>query len=82
MTTITLTPTAKAALLQTVESTIDMLQDMALDPMWLNPQMVRELAGQTDAEIRATFTENGKEADQNINRLVEMQLLHAKLIAE
>lgn len=80
--TIKLTPSAKAALLQTIESTIDMLQDMAIDPMWLNPEMVRDLAGKTDDEIRDTFTENGKEADRNINQLVELQVLYAQLKSE
>ncbi len=82
MTTITLSPATKAALLWCVENSIDMLNDMALDPMWLNPTLVRELARQSDSEIQAVFTKNGAEADKNIENLIQLQLLRIELMSE
>ena len=81
-TNITLTPATKKALLWCVENSIDMLNDMALDPMWMNPSLVRELAQKSDGEIQATFAKNGKEADQNIENLVQLQILRLELLNE
>ena len=80
MKTLTFTPAAQKALLQSVEQSIDMLNDMALDPMWQSPQSIRELAVKSDEEIRATITKNGKEVDANIDQLVSLQLLRADLL--
>lgn len=79
MHTITLNAETKAALLWCVETSIDMLNDMALDPMWFNPQTLRELAGKSDEEIRATLTANGKEADKNVTQLLNLELLRLQL---
>ena len=82
MTTIKLSSATKTALLWCVENSIDMLNDMALDPMWLNPTLVRELARQSDSEIQAVFTKNGAEADKNIENLIQLQLLRIELMSE
>ncbi len=82
MTTIKLSSATKTALLWCVENSIDMLNDMALDPMWLNPKMVRELAQKSDSEIQKVFTENGAEADKNIENLIQLQILRLELMSE
>jgi len=82
MTTINISPSIKAALIKSVECSIDMLNDMAIDPMWLNPVMVRELATKSDDVIRETISKNGKEADANIEQLVNLEILLVSLKAE
>ncbi len=79
MTTLILTSAIKAALLQSVEMSIDMFNDMALDPMWMTPSALRELAEKSDAEIRATLTKNGNEVFKNIDQLVSLQILYSEL---
>ncbi len=82
MKTLNLTPEIRAALLQSVEMSIDMFNDMVLDPMWMTPTQLRELAGKSDEEIRATFTKNGDEVFKNIDQLVSLQILYSELKAE
>lgn len=82
MTIITLNAETKAALLWCVENSIDMLNDMALDPMWLNATQIREMAQQSDEQIRATISANGKEADKNIENLIQLQILRLELLKE
>jgi len=82
MTTINISPSIKAALIKSVECSIDMLNDMAIDPMWLNPVMVRELATKSDDVIRETISKNGKEAYANIEQLVNLEILLVSLKAE
>ena len=79
MNTEELTNAAKAALLGAVEMTIDMYNDMALDPMWMQPSDVRELATKSDAEIRKVISDNAKEASDNLDKLIELELIRAKL---
>lgn len=78
-TIITLNAETKASLLWCVENSIDMLNDMALDPMWLNATQIREMAQQSDEQIRATISANGKEADKNITQLLNLELLRLQL---
>ena len=80
--TLILTPAINKALLTTVEQTIDMLNDLAVDPMWMNPEMLRELAGKSDDEIRTTMSETSKEVYANIDRLVSLEILLVELKAE
>ena len=82
MKTITLSPAITKALLQSVEQSIDMLNDLALDPVWFNPQSLRELAGKSDEEIGEILSKNTKEAYANIDQLVSLELLRADLLAE
>jgi hypothetical protein len=79
MNTETLSAKAKAALLASIECSIDMYNDMALDPMYLQVNEVRELATMSDDEIRAKIRENANEADKNIDMLIELELLRAEL---
>jgi len=79
MNTEQLSNAAKAALLGAIEMSIDMYSDMALDPMWFNPDDFRELATKSDAEIRKVISENAKAAGDNVDKLVELELLRAKL---
>ena len=79
MNTEELTNAAKAALLGAVEMSIDMYNDMALDPMWMQPSDVRELATKSDAEIRKVISDNAKEASDNLDKLIELELIRAKL---
>ena len=82
MKTITLSPAITKALLQSVEQSIDMFNDMALDPVWFNPESLRTLAAKSDDEIRATLSKNNKEAYSNVDQLVSLELLRADLLAE
>ena len=82
MKTLTLSPSVQKALLQSVEQSIDMLNDMALDPMWQNPQSIRVLAAKSDDEIRTTMSENSKAVYANIDQLVSLEILRNELKAE
>jgi len=62
-----------------LEMNIDMLNDMATDPMWYNPTDLRMLAGKSDEEIRTTMHKNCNEVYENIDRLIALQFLHAEL---
>ena len=79
MKTLILSPAVQNALLQTVEQAIDMLNDLAVDPMWMNPEMVRMLAAKSDDEIRTTMSENSKAVYANIDQLVSLELLRNEL---
>jgi hypothetical protein len=79
MNTETLSAKAKAALLASIECSIDMYNDMAIDPMYLQVGEIREMARMSDDEIRAKIRENAAEAGKNIDMLVELELLRAEL---
>lgn len=79
MNTNKLSQAAQAALLQSIEVSIDMYNDMALDPMWFQVSEIRELATKSDEEIRRVISEKSKEASENIDMLVELELLRAEL---
>ncbi len=82
MKTLNLTPAIQVALLQAVEMNIDMLNDMALDPLWFNGKEIRELACKSDTEIRAVIVKHHEEAFENIEQLVSLQILYSELKAE
>jgi len=67
------------ALKASVEMSIDMFNDMAVDDMWMNPKQVRELATKSDEEIRAEMCKNSKAVYENIDQLVTLQFLYAEL---
>lgn len=77
--TLKLTPALHAALLQSVENSLDMLGDMALDATFLAPNEVRKLAMLPDEEIRATITKNQEEAWRQIDQYTSLQLLYTDL---
>jgi hypothetical protein len=56
-----------------------MYSDMATDPMWFSVTEFRELATKSDEEIRRVIGEKSKEANKNIDMLVELELLRAEL---
>ena len=70
------------ALRSCVESHIDMLNDMAVDPLWFNVTQLRELAGKSDEEIRSTMSANAKEVYENIDMLVELRFIQSDLNQE
>ena len=82
MKTLNLSPAIQKALLQSVEQSIDIFNDLAVDPMWMNPEMVRELAAKSDDEIRTTMSENSKAVYANIDQLVSLEILRNELKAE
>lgn len=82
MPTINISEEIKQSLIRSVEGTIDMLNDMAVDPMFMTPSQVRELSGASDTTIRETFTKNAKEVFENVDQLINLQLLLVKLNAE
>ena len=67
------------ALNAAINSNIDMLNDMAVDPMWMSPGDIRRLATMSDEEIRKEMSKNSKEVFENIDRLVALQFLQAEL---
>jgi len=81
MSTINFAPnsTKLKALKYAVDVNIDMLNDMAVDPMWLSPADVRRLATLSDEDIRAELSKNSKEVYENIDKLVALQFLQAEL---
>ncbi len=81
-TTIVLSPAIKTALIQSVSMSIDMLNDMALDPMFLTPSDLRKLAETSDEEIRKTFRKNADEAFKNVDQLLALQMLYSELTVE
>jgi hypothetical protein len=80
MNTEELSKGAKMALLGAVEMSIDMYNDMALDPMYFNPSQIRELATKSDADIRLAITEAAKDASDNLDKLVELELIRRELL--
>ena len=82
MKTLTLSPSVQKALLQSVEQSIDMLNDLALDSMWFDPKSLRALATKSDEEIREILSKNTKEAYANIDQLVSLELLRGDLLEE
>jgi len=82
MNTLNLTAPIKAALLQSVEMSIDMFNDMALDPMHLTPTQLRMLAAKSDDEIRAELSKHTNEVFENIDQLVSLQILYSELKTE
>ena len=82
MKTISLSPAIQKALLLSVEQSIDMLNDLALDPMWFDPKSLRTLAAKSDEEIREILSQSIKEVYANIDQLVSLELLRADLLAE
>lgn len=78
-TVITLSPAIKAALERAVEINIDILNDMALENMWLTAKAVRELAEKSDEEIRHTMQKNQTAAYENVEQLVSLQILYSEL---
>ena len=67
------------ALKHAVEMNIDMLNDMAVDPMWMSPNDLRKLAQKPDEEIRKEMSKNSKEVFENVDKLIALQALHAEL---
>ena len=67
------------ALKHAVEMNIDMLNDMAVDPMWMSPNDLRVLAQKPDEEIRKEMQKNSKEVFENVDKLIALQFLHAEL---
>ena len=78
-TTIKLTPAIKAALITATEMNIDVLNDMALDSLWLNGKEIRELACLSDDEIREKVSGFQEEAWKQIELLVSLQILYSEL---
>jgi len=81
MSTINFAPnsTKLKALKYAVDVNIDILNDMAADPMWLTPADVRKLSTLSDEEIRTELSKNSKEIYENIDMLVALQLLQTEL---
>ena len=77
--TLNLTPELQAALLQSVECSIDMLTDMALDSLRLSPTEIRGLATQSDELIRVAIDNKQTEAWRQIEQLISLQLLYSDL---
>jgi hypothetical protein len=82
MTTINLTPAIKTALLQSVEQSIDIFNDMALESLYLNPTQIRELAVKPDADIRAEINKLQNDAWEQLEQLISLQILYSELKSE
>ncbi len=82
MTTITLNPKVKSALIHAVSMNIDMLNDLAVEPMWMSPSDLRLLAQKDDAAIRAEMSKSSRAVYKNIDQLVALELLYSELTAE
>lgn len=67
------------ALKYAINMNIDMLNDMAVDPMWMSPGDLRRMATLSDEEIRKEMQKNSKEVFENIDKLIALQFLHAEL---
>lgn len=80
MTTLILTAKDKSALIHSIEMSIDMLNDMGLDPMWMTPTSLRELATKSDEEIRKQFSINAEETFKNMEELAALQNLLESLV--
>ena len=74
-----LTTPQRTAMLRVLENQIDMYNDMLTDPMWMNPNAIRELATKSDEEIRKTVAAQAKEVNNNVDILLEISIVHNEL---
>lgn len=82
METRTLDSDTRAALIESIEMSIDMYNDMATDPLHFTPSEIRELATKSDERIRENISLLTREVYNNVDKLVSLQMLLAHLKSE